>query len=155
MKYCSNPAGKGTDHKGSGRCYLHGGCGGAEKTPAGIVKCAQVNLTHGRYSKVFRNYLLSRKGEDAEKILELLQSEEGLDAIIDTTISSLLIDYFTTGNVRAADLALKYLKEALKTKRSRAETGIEEGEDPAERIVRKLELKVEVRERVPDKSTES
>lgn len=37
--YCKNPAGYKTDHSGSGRCYLHGGCTpGRPPSPATIVK---------------------------------------------------------------------------------------------------------------------
>lgn len=46
--FCTQPAGWGTDHQGTGRCKLHGG-----STP----------ITHGRYSKVIRE----RLGEALER----------------------------------------------------------------------------------------
>lgn len=98
---------------------------------------------------------MNRHGEDAEEILELLQDPEGISALLDLTTAKLLVTFEQTGDLRCVDLALKCLKEALKTPKSKVEVGEEGEEDPAERIVKKLELKIEVRENVSDKPRES
>jgi len=48
--YCANISGFRTDHKGDGRCYLHGGC-----TPSGITNAE----THGLYTQR-QNYYKNR-----------------------------------------------------------------------------------------------
>lgn len=46
---CGRPAGWGTDHPGSGRCKLHGGCSTGPKTEAGKQKVRDNAIKHAGY----------------------------------------------------------------------------------------------------------
>lgn len=51
---CKRPAGWGTDHPGTGKCKLHGGCS------KGPPKGSQNNLRHGLYARLFPADLLEQ-----------------------------------------------------------------------------------------------
>lgn len=70
---CKNPAGMGTDHKGYGRCKIHGGLATGPKTPEGKARTIAACTTHGLYSKVLL--------PEEEKILEDIDAEKEFNAL--------------------------------------------------------------------------
>lgn len=78
---CKKPAGWGTDHKGSGRCRLHGGVVGEDH---GAPKGSQNALKHGIYARLFDSTRLNEAAEmagniDAELAIARLQMEKLLE----------------------------------------------------------------------------
>jgi len=67
--YCANIAGFRTDHKGEGRCYLHGGC-----TPSGLTNAE----THGLYTKR-QNYYDNRSEEE----------QNWMDAVVESLLDDM------------------------------------------------------------------
>lgn len=49
---CLNSSGFRTDHPGSGRCHLHGGCSTGPRSPEGKGRSAQNARRHGLYARV-------------------------------------------------------------------------------------------------------
>jgi len=131
---CRRPAGWGTDHPGSGRCKLHGGCAG----PPGN----QHTLKHGLYAQVIRERLTPQEQAVYDaipfdqdlweelriirfKILRLLEPVEreaafGTDAGVE--IVTLKVD-----EVTKADVIRKLVAEARAIIKDLKDTGQDDG----------------------------
>lgn len=70
---CKNPAGMGTDHKGYGRCKIHGGLATGPKTPEGKARHKEAVTKHGLFSKVLL--------PEEEEILEAINQEQEFNAL--------------------------------------------------------------------------
>lgn len=72
-KPCKNPAGMGTDHKGYGRCKIHGGLATGPKTAEGRARQIEASTKHGLFSKVLL--------PEEESILEEIDKEKEFSAL--------------------------------------------------------------------------
>ena len=92
--YCSNRAGKGTDHVGEGRCSFHGGKAGA---PTGS---ANGRYVHGAYSSRLLEDLTPEEEEAIEDLKRCLSGPDGSIEVAGGLVGEAAMKYKRSEDVR-------------------------------------------------------